>query len=58
MESVLQKRCSYREVHCPSLKSVLKFLDGAGELAQWLRAPTVLPEVLSSIPNNHMVAHN
>ena len=31
---------------------------GAGEMAQWLRALTVLPEVLSSIPSNHMVAHN
>ena len=28
---------------------------GAGEMAQWLSA---LPEVLSSIPSNHMVAHN
>jgi hypothetical protein len=26
--------------------------------AQWLRALTALPEVLSSIPSNHMVAHN
>ena len=25
----------------------------AGEMAQWLRAPTVLLEVLSSIPSNH-----
>jgi hypothetical protein len=32
--------------------------DPAGELAQWFRAPTALPEVLSSIPSNHMVAHN
>jgi len=31
---------------------------GAGEMAQWLRAPTALPEVLSSIPSNHKVAHN
>jgi hypothetical protein len=30
----------------------------AGEVAQQLRALTVLPEVLSSIPSNHMVAHN
>jgi hypothetical protein len=30
----------------------------AGELAQWLRAPIALPEVLSSIPSNHMVAHS
>jgi hypothetical protein len=31
---------------------------GAGEMAQRLRALTALPEVLSSIPDNHMVAHN
>jgi hypothetical protein len=30
----------------------------AGEMAQWLRALTALPEVLSSIPSNHLVAHN
>jgi hypothetical protein len=30
----------------------------AGEMAQQLRPLTALPEVLSSIPNNHMVAHN
>ena len=31
---------------------------GDGEMAQRLRALTALLEVLSSIPNNHMVAHN
>jgi hypothetical protein len=31
---------------------------GAGEMAQWLRALTVLSEVPRSIPSNHMVAHN
>jgi hypothetical protein len=31
---------------------------GAGEMAQWLRALTALQDVLSSIPSNHMVAHN
>jgi hypothetical protein len=31
---------------------------GAGELAQRLRALTVLQEVLSFILSNHMVAHN
>jgi hypothetical protein len=31
---------------------------GAGEMAQQLRAPAALPEVPSSIPSNHMVAHN
>ena len=30
----------------------------AGEMAQWLRALTVLLEVLSSNPSNHLVAHN
>jgi hypothetical protein len=30
----------------------------AGEMAQWLRAPTALPKVPSSNPRNHMVAHN
>jgi hypothetical protein len=29
-----------------------------GEMAQWLSTLTVLPEVLSSISSNHMVAHN
>jgi hypothetical protein len=33
-------------------------MSGAGEMAQWLRALAALPEVLSSIPRNHMVAHN
>jgi hypothetical protein len=41
--------------------SSLKFMNAlywAGEMAQWLSALTALPEVLSSIPSNHMVAHN
>jgi hypothetical protein len=28
------------------------------ERSQWLRALTALPEVLSSIPSNHRMAHN
>jgi hypothetical protein len=35
-----------------------EFTFWAGEMAQRLRALTALPEVLSSIPSNHMVAHN
>ena len=27
-------------------------------MVQWLRAVAALPEVLSSIPRNHMVAHH
>ena len=30
----------------------------AGEMTQQLRALTVLPNVLSSVPSKHMVAHN
>jgi hypothetical protein len=30
----------------------------AGEMAQQLRALAAFPEVLSSIPSNHVVAHN
>jgi hypothetical protein len=37
---------------------LFKKLTGAGEMAQWLRAPTALPKVPSSNPSNHMVAHN
>jgi hypothetical protein len=32
--------------------------ERTGEISWWLRALTALPDVLSSIPNNHMVAHN
>jgi hypothetical protein len=34
------------------------FLSGVGEIAQQCRMLIALPEVLSSIPGNHMVAHN
>jgi len=33
-------------------------LQWAGEMAQQLRTLTALPEVLSSIPRNHVVTHN
>jgi hypothetical protein len=32
--------------------------DGAGEMAQLLRALTGLSEVLGSIPSKHIMAHN
>jgi len=32
--------------------------EGAGEMTHWLKALSSLPEVLSSIPRNHMVTHN
>jgi hypothetical protein len=31
---------------------------GGEEMAQWLRTPAALPQDLSSISSNHMVAHN
>ena len=37
---------------------MLKSIDGAGEIGQWLRVLTALPKVPSSNPSNHMVAHN
>jgi hypothetical protein len=42
--------------------SVLQFFFsrtlGAREMAQWFRALTAFPKVLSSVPSNHMVTHN
>jgi hypothetical protein len=35
-----------------------KRASGAEEIAQLLRALPALPEVLSSNPSNHIVAHN
>jgi hypothetical protein len=39
-------------------RAIEKEVFGAGEMAQQLRALTALPEVLNSIPSNHMVVHN
>jgi hypothetical protein len=38
--------------------TVKKKNNEAVEMAQWVRVPTALPKVLSSIPSNHMVDHN
>jgi hypothetical protein len=38
--------------------AVKKVQFGAGEMAQQLRALAALPEDLSSISSNHVVAHN
>jgi hypothetical protein len=45
-------------VACVFLVSVEVRGREAGEMAQWLRTLTAIPKVLSSIPSNHMVAHN
>jgi hypothetical protein len=39
-------------------KQELEKISSAGEMALRLRALTALPEFLSSIPSNHIVAHN
>jgi hypothetical protein len=41
-----------------NLLLLLLLLLGTGEMAQWLRALTALPEVLNSIPSNCIVTHN
>jgi hypothetical protein len=43
---------------CKAKASSSKEKYRAGEMAQWLRAPTALPKVPSSNPSNHMVAHS
>jgi hypothetical protein len=45
----------YRSIHLDAFKKDWK---EAGEMVQQLRVLTVLPEVLSSIPSNHRVAHS
>jgi hypothetical protein len=39
------------------MSKVKTIWDGAREMAQRFRALIALPEVLSSIPSNHMVAY-
>jgi hypothetical protein len=49
--------CMVRHLHSYK-QNFLKSKTRVGEMAQWLKAPIVLPKVLSSNPSNHMVAHN
>jgi hypothetical protein len=42
---------------CFCLSILMNYL-WAGEMAQQSRALSALPEILNSIPSNHMVAHN
>jgi len=53
---MLEECCISRALTCTC--PLRKLTYGAGEMAQWLRVPNALPEVLSSIPSNRMVAHN
>jgi hypothetical protein len=62
LQSEFQDSQGYTEKPClekqRQTNKQTKNQQGAGEMAQWLRAPTDLPKVLSSNPSNHMVAHN
>jgi hypothetical protein len=49
------------DIHCGSVSAGALYENiksQAGEMAQRLRALAALLEVLSSIPSNHMLAHN
>jgi hypothetical protein len=39
-------------------QDILKSFEWAGEMVQWVRPLTALPDVLSSNPSNHKAAHN
>jgi hypothetical protein len=42
----------------PRVQAIKTRRQGGGEMVQRVRALTAHPKVLSSNPNNHMVAHN
>jgi hypothetical protein len=50
--------CKLRDLSLNPQHPCKKLGVGTGEMAQRLRALTALPEVLSSVPSNHMVAQN
>jgi len=50
--------CAVNSWERPLSNNLKTYGSRAGEMAQWLRALTALPEVLRSNPSNHMVAHN
>ena len=50
--------CSFPPFPNTNCVMINKAGTGDGEMAQWLKALTALPGVLSSISSNHMVAHN
>jgi hypothetical protein len=54
----LIQRKSFQELALTFRMCVMNEALGAGEMAQWLRTLTALPNVLSSNPSNQMVAHN
>jgi hypothetical protein len=58
-EAILVYRACSRTARTTERNAVFKKQPiGAGEMAPQLTVLTALPEVLTSIPSNHMVAHN
>ena len=55
---VWMEKLRQRQVKNVTGPRITKVSAWAGEMAQQLRTLTVLPEVLSSISSNHMVAHD
>jgi hypothetical protein len=58
LHSTDPKKLSKKEGTVRMLEFHLERGIRAGEMAHRLRAPTALPEILSSIASNHMVTHN
>jgi hypothetical protein len=58
MFQFIKKVLGYGGYSASKLESISNHTAEAGEMAQWLRALAALCEVLSSIPGNHMVAHD
>jgi len=56
----MQAKCNAHKIkmNISKKKKKQKNRHRAGEMAQQLRALAALPEVLSSIPSNYMVAQN
>jgi hypothetical protein len=52
------KKIKIKKKKKPSISLHKEGTSRSWKMTQWLRALAALPEVLSSIPSNHMVAHN
>jgi hypothetical protein len=53
--SLFEKKLGRAFACVPAVRSAI---NRAGEMAQWLRTLTTVPEVPSSIPNNHVVTQD
>jgi hypothetical protein len=58
VDQLLFKQLEGKQFGAETIKAFKKVNGGAGEMAQWLKALTVLPEDLGSNLSTHMAAHN